>query len=194
MNESRTYGIEIDSIEERKDGEMEISGYAIRFNSLSEDLGGFKETISAQALDGVDLSDVYLYHQHNPNEVLGNTKSGTMSLTVTELGLHFRATLPQTTLGRDTYTLLKRGDLKSMSFGFAAEEDSWDMTKTPQIRTIHKFKLIEELSIVSRPAYSATQVSARAKKICEDGLCLQKMQAPKENPLLDEAKALLESI
>ncbi len=55
MNEIRF--AELNNIETR-DENLEISGYAIRFNETSELLGGangFKEVISQDALNGVDL-------------------------------------------------------------------------------------------------------------------------------------------
>lgn len=157
------------NLEIRSDTERTIDGYAIVFNSLSEDLNGFKELISERALDGVDLSDVFLYSQHKSSDILGNTSAGTLTLTITERGLYFKANLPDTSLGRDTHELIKRGDLKSLSFGFIVQEDTWD-TKT-QIRTVTKIKKLEEISVVSRPAYSATTVSTRAldmSKRCTD--------------------------
>ena len=35
-----------------------VEGYALKFNKESRNLGGFVETISPEALEGVDLTDV----------------------------------------------------------------------------------------------------------------------------------------
>src|SRR5699024_10198308 len=35
--------------------DMVVEGYAIIFNSMSDDLGGFKEIVAPNALDGVDV-------------------------------------------------------------------------------------------------------------------------------------------
>lgn len=169
-----------------------ISGYAIVFNKESVDLGGFKEVISERALDNVDLDDVYFYAHHKSESVLGNTKSGTLQLRVTDVGLYFTATLPETTLGKDTYELVKRGDLKSLSFGFIAQEDIWDTRSNPQIRTVTQIKKLDEISIVSRPAYEDTMVSTRAKeviKICRDCNNINNI-----NKHLEEAKQILKDV
>ena len=177
-----------------EDGNNIISGYAIVFNSESEDLGGFKEVIDVRALDGVDLSDVYFYSQHKSTDILGNTKSGTLSLRTTDVGLHFTAQLPNTSLGNDTYELIKRGDLKSLSFGFQVGKDKWDTTKSPQIRTVTQIKNLEEISVVSRPAYTATMVSTRARNMVENTKDLVITHKKVENNFLNEAKLIIDNL
>ena len=63
--------------------------------------------------------------------------------------------MPNTSLGRDTAELLKRGDVDSMSFGFSvpAGGDEWSQDGTQ--RTLKSVRL-HEVSIVAFPAYSAT--------------------------------------
>jgi len=184
-----------ESIEIREDNV--ISGYAIVYNEESYDLGGFKEVISTRALDNVDLSDVFMYRQHDDNQVLGNTTNGTLTLQNTERGLYFSANMPDTTLGKDTLELVKRGDLRSMSFGFTVEEDSWDTKQTPQIRTVTQIGRLEEISIVNRPAYGASEVSKRAidmsesLKNCKN--CISGINN-NTNQNLEEAKAILKQL
>ena len=78
-----------------------VEGYALKFNKPSKDLGGFVETIDARALDGVNMEDVKLFLNHDSGNLLGRTKSGTLQLSVDEVGLKFRCELPNTTLGND---------------------------------------------------------------------------------------------
>ncbi|MFZ2381576.1 MAG: HK97 family phage prohead protease, partial [Leuconostoc falkenbergense] len=47
-----------------------LSGYAILFNSPSENMG-FIETVDPNALDDVDLSNVFALYNHDFNNVLG---------------------------------------------------------------------------------------------------------------------------
>jgi HK97 family phage prohead protease len=138
-----------------------ISGYAIKFNDYSVQLGDFIEKIEPRALNNVDTTDVYLLFNHDYNNVLGNTKSNTLRMQVTDQGLYFKAELPDTTLGRDTYELIKRGDLSGMSFGFRVANDNWDLSKDAIVRTIEQIKELDEISIVPRPAYPSTDVQAR---------------------------------
>jgi len=185
---------------ETRDDNLEISGYALRFNEPSVTLGGsegFKEIIESRALDNVDMSNTHLYYQHDSNSMLANTKSGTMSLEVTNKGLYFRAQMADTTLGKDTYKLIKRGDLSAMSFGFTVNKDTWDVTQSPEVRTIKQIGRLDEISIVSRPAYETSSVSTRSKDFlgeCRECRDLESLKKIESNKLLDEAKELLNSI
>jgi len=188
--ETRTH--HLPNIELRKENnKMTISGYGIVFDSLSEDLGNFKEIIHKRALDEVDLTDVMLLGQHDHSKVLGSTKGNTMSLQVTDKGLYFTAELPDTTDGRDFYTLLERGDLDKCSFGFTTKEESWNIKTNPQTRTVTKIGKLDEISIVNRPAYKSSSVTLRTAEKCKD---LKNCMTPKPNPLLEQAKAILEQV
>ena len=76
--------------------DMVIEGYAILFNTISEDLGGFREIINPQALNDVDVSDVKCLINHDFNYVIGRTQSSTLELTVDDKGLYFKCYLPNT--------------------------------------------------------------------------------------------------
>ncbi len=200
MSEKEIRFAELEDMEYRDD-DLSISGYAITYGKTSVTLGGsngFKEIISERALDGVDLSNVHLYYQHNDDNMLANTKSGTMSLENTNKGLYFRANMADTTLGKDVYKLIKRGDLSAMSFGFQIASDSWDMSQVPEVRTVNKIDKLLELSVVSNPAYETSSVSTRSLSFlneCKE--CRQDMTDMKveHNPeLLEEAKQILDSV
>ncbi|WP_157054791.1 HK97 family phage prohead protease, partial [Liquorilactobacillus capillatus] len=104
-----------------------ISGYAIVWNSQSKDLGGFTEVVTPQALDGVDLSDVLMLNNHDYSQVLASVKAGTLELETDDKGLHFKATLPNTTYANDVYEQVTAGNIDSCSFGFEVNDgtDTW---------------------------------------------------------------------
>ena len=85
--------------------------------------------------------------------MLGSTRAGTLTLVEDDRGLKVRAVLPNTTLGRDTAELIRRGDVDSMSFGFSVIKDTWDETGTN--RTLNAVRL-HEVSMVAFPAYAGT--------------------------------------
>lgn len=60
--------------------DMVIKGYAIIFNIMSDDLGGFREIVAPNALDDVDISDVKCLINHDFNYVIGRTQAGTLEL------------------------------------------------------------------------------------------------------------------
>jgi len=72
------------------------------------------------------------------------------------------AVLPDTSLGRDVRTLVQRGDVNAMSFGFSvpANGDTWNTEGTE--RTLRSVR-IHEVSIVAFPAYQQTAGTASVR-------------------------------
>lgn len=134
-----------------------ISGTAVVFNQPSSPMP-FVEVISDQAFNGVDLSDVKLLYSHDFCNILARTDAGTLQLDLTDNGLDFTATLPDTQLGHDVYTDILNGNLKGMSFGFTIDDDSWSVENGVQVHTINQIGVIEEISITSLPAYTETSL------------------------------------
>ena len=137
----------------------QIAGYALKFGKPSISRGKFVEYIRAGAFNGVDLTEVLALFEHNYASLLGRVDAGTLSLNVDDVGLHFVLDIPDTTLGRDVYNNVKLGNLKGMSFSFhlAKGGDEWKQGEKP-IRIINKIKSLEEISVVSVPAYKDTSV------------------------------------
>ena len=150
-------------IREDETGGMLFEGYAAIFNSPSEPLP-FIEKIAPGAFRGSlkQRNDIKLLWNHDTGQVLGSTRAGTLSLIEDERGLRVKAQLPNTTLGRDTAELIRRGDVDSMSFGFSVPRngDSWNSDGTE--RTLNQVRL-HEVSIVAFPAYTATAGTATVR-------------------------------
>lgn len=144
-----------------------IEGYAVKFGTESRDLGGFIETVSRDAFDGVDLSDVRMFMQHDSSKLLARTASGTLELNIDDVGLHFRAHLPNTTLGNDAFEMIKRGDLNQCSFGFTVRKDSWTKGNDIMYRSIDKVGQLFEISLVAIPAYNDTDVTVATRSLEE---------------------------
>ena len=140
-----------------------LSGYAIVWNTPSKDLGGFKEVVSPDALKGVDLSNVLMLNDHDYTQVLASVKAGTLKLTPDDKGLHFDATLPDTTTANDVFANVKAGNLDSCSFSFDVDDgfDKWEKDDQGNItRTINQIKDLFDVSVVAVPAYDSTNVDA----------------------------------
>lgn len=144
-----------------------ISGYASVFNSKTN-IGNFFEEIIAPGAFARSLSengDIRALFNHDWNNVLGRTKSGTLRLEEDERGLKFEVELPNTTIARDLAESMRRGDINQCSFGFFPTEETWDYNSEPAVRTINEVELFE-ISVVSIPAYEDTEVSLiRSKEI-----------------------------
>ena len=155
--------VELRAYKSEEEARMLVEGYAIVFNSESRDLGGFTEVVKENALDKAleRNTDVLALYGHDYQNVLGRQSANTLQLEKDERGIKFTLDLPNTQLGRDVYTLVERGDLKGNSFGFTVEKDSWDKKGDKVIRTIEQVRDLFEISIVSLPAYEATELVKR---------------------------------
>lgn len=143
-----------------------LSGYAVVFNSPSKDLGGFVETVAPKAFDGVDLSNVLMLANHDYSQVLASVKAGTLKLAVDDKGLHFDATLPNTSFANDVYEEVSSGNVDSASFSFAVADDGDEFTKDDSgniTRTINQVKSLFDVSVVAVPAYDSTNVSVDSR-------------------------------
>jgi HK97 family phage prohead protease len=153
--ETRTTSIELAEIREAGDS-MTFEGYAAIFDSPSEPLpfieriapGAFKRSIEAR-------NDIKMLWNHDTGVILGSSRAGTLRLVEDERGLKVVASLPNTSAGRDTAELLRRGDVDSMSFGFSVPSGGDEWSPDGQQRTLKSVRL-HEVSIVAFPAYSAT--------------------------------------
>lgn len=145
------------------DKPKKISGHAARFNSMSENLGGFRERIAPGAFAASLLdADVRALWNHDANIVLGRNKSGTLRLIEDDIGLHFEVDMPDTQLVRDMVIgPIERGDVNQCSFGFYTIEDRWENIDGEMIRTLLKCELLD-VSPVTYPAYPETDVAVRS--------------------------------
>jgi len=164
-------------VELRVDGESgapTVEGYAAVFDSLSEvifewDNGRFREKVAPGAFaKTLREQNVPLLVEH-ANLPLATTGSGTLLLAEDGKGLRFSSILDPT--DPDVQRLvpkMRRGDMNKTSFGFIPIRDSWDAKAKPRLRTLHEVRLVD-VSIVARPAYSATTAKVRAE-LMEAGL------------------------
>lgn len=159
------------------DGKRTIGGYAAVFNSKSSvlyDWYEFREQIAPGAFASSMGKDIRALWNHDTGQVLGRTTNSTLRLSEDETGLAFELDLPDTQMGRDVWTLVQRGDVSGMSFGFRVVREgyTWSVdTDGMDLRTLTAVDLLE-VSPVTFPAYPDTNVGTRAywddKKIPDD--------------------------
>jgi uncharacterized protein len=144
-------------------GVKHIIGYAAVFNSLSEDLGGFRERIEPGCFArACKEDDVRALKNHNSDYVLARTKSGTLTLSEDSHGLKIDAIPPDAQWARDLMASVERGDVNQMSFGFRTITDRWEMQDGQDVRTLLEVELYD-VSPVTFPAYPDTTVALRSK-------------------------------
>lgn len=145
-----------------------VSGYAIVFNSDSNDLGGFIERIDPTSLDGViEQSDVLCLLNHNEDRGVlarSNKGEGSLTLEIDEIGLKYTFEAPNTALGDELLEGLRRGDISTSSFAFTVGKDSWSKLENgTYLRTINSINELFDVSPVYRAAYDATSVKADSR-------------------------------
>ena len=158
-------------VESRADGRSVIKGYAVVYNRLSVDMGGFRERIMPGAFDGVlnrqrGRSDLVSYYNHNPDILLGRESSGTLKVWSDDKGVGFEVVPPASRA--DVLELVARGDVKGASFTFSvagAAGESW--TTDEKGRAIREVRAanIYELGPVVQPAYPATSVAVAMRSL-----------------------------
>lgn len=147
-----------------------IQGRAIVFESLSNDLGGFKEIIKRGAISQelVDCSDVFARTNHSDDYILArcNKGKGSLQLELREDGLYYSFEAPNTEKGNELVEHIRRGEISQSSFAFmvAQEPDAerWTKIDGVTVREIYKIAYLGDVAPVFTPAYSETSVSLRA--------------------------------
>ena len=154
-----------------------IGGVAAVFNSLSENLGGFREQIIPGAFkSALNNADIRSLINHDPNRILGRTTSKTLRLAETERGLEWDCDTPDTSYARDLAVSVQRGDINQCSFSFAVDDggDTWQKDAAGMwTRSIHGVARLYDVSPVTYPAYPDTKCAMR---------CLDKIKATEIPP------------
>ncbi len=151
----------------RTGGKTRIVGYAARFNSLSENLGGFKEKIDPKAFEkSLKSSDVRGLVNHNADLLMGRTSSGTMKLETDGDGLQYEIEPPDSELAKHYIAAIERGDMNGSSFSFTVDDDGdeWDDDNEEgiPIRTVRSVRDLFDCGPVTYPAYLDTTVASRS--------------------------------
>jgi hypothetical protein len=159
------------TVETRDDGKRMIVGYGAVFyreNDAATEYRIFPDLIERIAPTAFNRAleegqDVRGLFNHDPSQILGRTKSGTMRLSVDKVGLKYEIDLPDTTMGRDVSTSIGRGDLSGSSFAFRPAKGGQRFTQESgvDVRTLTDLD-IRDTGPVVYPAYEGSTVGLRA--------------------------------
>jgi uncharacterized protein len=123
------------SFEVKATNDNEFEGYASVFNNTDShnDIivkGAFSKTIQ-------ESKRVKVLWQHDPWQPIGKP----IAMSEDSKGLHVKAKISNTTLGKDVVQLMKDGVIDELSIGFNTIKDEWDTQK--KSRLIKEVKLWE---------------------------------------------------
>ena len=121
---------------------------------------GVVERIMPGAFDKA-VSEDDVRGMYNHRELLARTSSGTMRLSIDDVGLRYDIDIPNTTLGRDLTEHIRRGDVNGSSFAFNITDETWRKEDNINIREIRGVRLFDT-GPVDFPAYEGTSAGIRA--------------------------------
>lgn len=153
-------------MEFREEGEDRFfQGYAFVYETRT-DIGEFTEEIARGAADEVMDNDVRALFNHDPNIVLGRTKSGTLKISSDERGLKYSIKFnPNDSDHVNLRERIQRGDVSESSFAFRKKTDKWEMRDGKKHRTVTKFQRIVDVSPVTYAAYNDATVAMRSMNL-----------------------------
>jgi len=164
--EIRTLPIDIQVSEGDK---LNVQGYVNMTGSVSEILTNpvdgkqFRETIMPEVFSNAieEAGRVDFLYQHDKMLVLASTSNQSLSLAEDSKGLFMRATISETSWGKDTYQLIQDGIIQGMSFGMIVTDEEWTLCDDGlPLRIITAIQLFE-ISAVRNPAYRSSTIEAR---------------------------------
>ena len=177
LNEGRSYRNMVNfEVRESDDDEMIAEGYATTFNEPYELFSydnwegyrvHFMEQVDPDAFRETEMDDTIMQYNHE-GRVFARVSNRTLQLRTDSHGLHVRADLGGTEIGRQLYEEIKGGYTNRMSFGFTVAKDTRTEERDDDnkvitiLRTITKIKRLWDVSAVSIPANDGTEISARS--------------------------------
>lgn len=194
MLEKRTYNFDI-SADTNDAGEKIITGRPIVYDSMT-DLGLFNEIIDRGALDNTDLTDVRFLVNHNTDMIplarsRRNNGNSTMKITTDNDGLSLdfvKLDVENNSDARALYSAIQRGDISGMSFMFYVDGEAWEnLDSDHPTRHITSIGSVVEVSAVTFPAYTSTEIYARSEAAVLENTkqALEKARAENRAALVD---------
>jgi hypothetical protein len=117
-------------------------------------------------LDG----DIIATLEHNAENLLGRTSAGTLRIWDSPEALRTENSIPPTTTGNNLMILIKRGDIRGMSFAFSVKPggDRWDRDKVTGVKTRRLLRNgcagLYDVTYTANPAYVNTEIAQRSMK------------------------------
>ena len=148
--------------ESDNDDDKVLEGVGMVYGSTYENWWGELESMKAGCFTESLEETTFILWSHKMENLLGNTTAETATITDDKTELAVECQIPNTQCGKDTYELVKRGDVEGMSVGFWLEEYEIKHHKgKPDEFIITKADLVE-VSFVANPAYKSTSAVARS--------------------------------
>lgn len=146
-------------------GALSIEGYFAVFGSNYEIAPGMSESIAPGAFSKTLGRDVRALVNHDTTLVLGRNTAHTLELREDEHGLWGKIDInPNDGDAMNLYARVKRGDVDQCSFGFDIVDEETEFRDDGSVHWTIKEVVLYEVSCCTFPAYTETNIAARAKE------------------------------
>lgn len=146
-------------------GELSIEGYFAVFGSDYEIAPGMSESIAPGAFSKTLGRDVRALVNHDTTLVLGRNTAHTLELREDDHGLWGKIDInPNDGDAMNLYARVKRGDVDQCSFGFDIADEETEFRDDGSVHWTIKEVVLYEVSCCTFPAYTETNIAARAKE------------------------------
>lgn len=166
-----------------------IGGYALKFNKLSRNLGGWVEQIAPESLaksEGDGWPGVMARYNHDL--LLGSMAGGSLRLAIDGTGLDYEVDLLDDAGSDRVFKLVGRGDVARSSFAAYMLESDWGLTPDGfPLRTVVSMSLVD-VAPVDDPAYYDTSTGLRSLAEARSLEVAEVEQLAAENRLADLLK------
>ena len=197
MKTKEIRSIKLDNVSAQEDGDIRYIYGKIPYNTKSQKMYIGYSNCRFEKLDRNvfhktlgDKSNVFANYSHDQSKILGSTKSNTLELEDKEDGLYIRCKVPNTSWGNDTWEVISRGDVTTMSFEFIPYD--WVDDQVEDTVTLRSAKLEAVAFCVTEPAYLETDSYASFRKRNID---LEKLsEAIDEGKVTEDVKKLAKTL
>ena len=197
MKTKEIRSIKLDNVSAQEDGDIRYIYGKIPYNTKSQKMYIGYSNCRFEKLDRNvfhktlgDKSNVFANYSHDQSKILGSTKSNTLELEDKEDGLYIRCKVPNTSWGNDTWEVISRGDVTTMSFEFIPYD--WVDDEVEDTVTLRSAKLEAVAFCVADPAYLETDSYASFRKRNID---LEKLsEAIDEGKVTEDVKKLAKTL
>lgn len=128
-----------------------LTGYALLWNVLSTDRGGFKVRLLPNSATFATPT-LALFH-HDYTLPIGNTANGTLRLMPDEIGVKVEIDLPDTGAGRDVEELVENGYMTGFSFAMVDAPEGKKVTENGQTILNASKYTVDEITVTMIPAF-----------------------------------------
>ena len=197
MKTKEIRSIKLENVSAQEDGDIRYIYGKIPYNTKSQKMYIGYSDCKFEKLDRNvfhktlgDKSNVFANYSHDQSKILGSTKSNTLELEDKEDGLYIRCKVPNTSWGNDTWEVISRGDVTTMSFEFIPYD--WSEDRIEDTVTLRSAKLEAVAFCVAEPAYLETDSYASFRKRNID---LEKLsEAIDEGKVTEDVKKLAKTL